>query len=513
MDNDYILETEGIIKRFGSVTALNNVNFKVKRGEIHVLCGENGAGKSTLMNVISGVYPYGSYEGRFMLNGEECKFASVADSKAKGIAIIHQHLALFPLLSVAENIFMANEFVEKGRINWNETRKRAQELIDTVGIKVNPNTLVKDIGVGKRQLVEICKAISHDVKLLILDEPTAALNETESEELLEMLLDFKKRGITSILITHKLNEIGKVCDSITVLRDGNTIETLVKGEDDISMGRIIKGMVGREMDKLYPEREHKIGDVLFEVRDWNVYHPLHIDTEIIHKVSLTVRRGEVLGIAGLMGAGRTELAMSIFGKSYGQNITGQLFKDGRELKLNSTGDAIKAGIAYVSEDRHVYGLVKGMSIKDNITLASLKRFVTKGRLDSDREVVETQGYKEKLRIKCKDIDQKVEELSGGNQQKVIFSRWVMADPDVIILDEPTRGIDVGSKYEIYQIINDLVEQGKAVIFISSDMPEIIGMSDRVNVLVEGHMVKELPREEISQVNIMSAIMEGDEMYE
>ena len=513
MDNDYILETEGIIKRFGSVTALNNVNFKVKRGEIHVLCGENGAGKSTLMNVISGVYPFGTYEGRFKFNGEECQFASVADSKAKGIAIIHQHLALFPLLTVAENIFMANEFVDKGRINWNETRKRAQELIDTIGIKVNPNTLVKDIGVGKRQLVEICKAISHDVKLLILDEPTAALNETESEELLEMLLDFKKRGITSILITHKLNEIGKVCDSITVLRDGSTIETLVKGVDDTSMGRIIKGMVGREMDNLYPEREHNVGDVMFEVKDWNVYHPLHVDMEILHKVNFNLRRGEVLGIAGLMGAGRTELAMSIFGRSYGQNITGQLVKDGKELHLKSTSDAIKAGIAYVSEDRHVYGLIKGMSIKDNITLASLNQFVEKGRLNSDREVVEAQSYKEKLRIKCKDIDQKVDELSGGNQQKVIFSRWVMANPDIIILDEPTRGIDVGSKYEIYQIINDLVAQGKAVIFISSDMPEIIGMSDRVYVLVEGHMVKELPREEISQINIMQAIMEGDEKYE
>ena len=508
MDNDYILECQGITKRFGSVTALNNVNFKVRRGEIHVLCGENGAGKSTLMNVISGVYPHGSYEGKFLYNGEECRFGSVSDSEDKGIAIIHQHLALFPLLSVAENIFINNEFANKGIINWNETRRKAQELIDSIGINVSPTTLVKDIGVGKRQLVEICKAISRDVKLLILDEPTAALNEKESEDLLNMLLDFKKRGITSILITHKLNEIGKVCDTITVLRDGATIEMLEKGKDDISIGHIVKAMVGREMTNLYPEREHNVGDVLFEVKDWTVFDPLHIDIEVLHKVSFNVRKGEVLGIAGLMGAGRTELAMSIFGKSYGQNISGGLYLNGKKLNIRNTGDAIKAGLAYVSEDRHEYGLIKGMSITDNITLASLKQFIEKGSLDADREILVAQDYKEKLRIKCKNVDQRVDELSGGNQQKVIFSRWVMAGPEVVILDEPTRGIDVGSKYEIYQIINELVAEGKAVIFISSDMPEIIGMSDRVYVLNEGSIIAELEKEEISQVNIMSAIMEG-----
>ncbi|HIU34183.1 MAG TPA: sugar ABC transporter ATP-binding protein [Candidatus Pullichristensenella excrementigallinarum] len=508
MGNDYILETQNIFKRFGSVTALNDVNFKVRRGEIHVLCGENGAGKSTLMNVISGVYPHGTYEGKFFYNGEECRFSSVSDSEEKGIAIIHQHLALFPLLSVAENIFINNEFAKKGIINWDETRQKAQELIDSIGINVNPTTLVKDIGVGKKQLVEICKAISRDVKLLILDEPTAALNEKESEDLLNMLLDFKKRGITSILITHKLNEIGKVCDTITVLRDGSTIETLEKGKDDISIGHIVKAMVGREMTNLYPEREHKVGDVLFEIKDWTVYHPLHIDIEVLHKVSLNVRKGEVLGIAGLMGAGRTELAMSVFGRSYGQNISGELYLHGKKLNIKSTGDAIKAGLAYVSEDRHEYGLIKGMSIKDNITLASLKQFIHKGSLDSDREIMVAQDYKGKLRIKCKNVDQKVDELSGGNQQKVIFSRWVMAKPEVVILDEPTRGIDVGSKYEIYQIINELVAEGKGVIFISSDMPEIIGMSDRVYVLNEGSIIAELDKEDISQVNIMSAIMEG-----
>jgi len=460
------------------------------------------------MNIISGVYPHGTYEGEFFYDGEECKFLSVGDSELKGIAIIHQHLALFPLLSVAENIFMCNEFAKRGVVNWEVTRQKAQELIDAIGINVSPNTLIKDIGVGKKQLVEICKAISRDVKLLILDEPTAALNEKESEDLLNMLLEFKKRGITSILITHKLNEIGKVCDSITVLRDGSTIETLKKGEDDISLGHIVKAMVGREITNLYPKREHRVGELLFEIRDWTVYHPLHIDIEVLHGVSMNVRRGEVLGIAGLMGAGRTELAMSVFGRSYGQNISGELYMGGKKLNIRNTGDAIRAGLAYVSEDRHEYGLVKGMSVKDNITLASLKQFIAGGKLDSDKEVVVAQDYKKKLNIKCRDVDQKVDELSGGNQQKVIFSRWVMAGADVVILDEPTRGIDVGSKYEIYQIINELAAQGKAVIFISSDMPEIIGMSDRVYVLNEGRVIAEIGQKELSQVSIMSAIMEG-----
>ncbi|OPZ70269.1 MAG: Xylose import ATP-binding protein XylG [Firmicutes bacterium ADurb.Bin467] len=465
MGSEYILETRNIVKRFGSVTALNNVNFKVKRGEIHVLCGENGAGKSTLMNIISGVYPHGTYEGEFFYDGEECKFLSVGDSELKGIAIIHQHLALFPLLSVAENIFMCNEFAKRGVVNWEVTRQKAQELIDAIGINVSPNTLIKDIGVGKKQLVEICKA-------------------------------------------NKLNEIGKVCDSITVLRDGSTIETLKKGEDDISLGHIVKAMVGREITNLYPKREHRVGELLFEIRDWTVYHPLHIDIEVLHGVSMNVRRGEVLGIAGLMGAGRTELAMSVFGRSYGQNISGELYMGGKKLNIRNTGDAIRAGLAYVSEDRHEYGLVKGMSVKDNITLASLKQFIAGGKLDSDKEVVVAQDYKKKLNIKCRDVDQKVDELSGGNQQKVIFSRWVMAGADVVILDEPTRGIDVGSKYEIYQIINELAAQGKAVIFISSDMPEIIGMSDRVYVLNEGRVIAEIGQKELSQVSIMSAIMEG-----
>ena len=507
MSSDYILETQNITKRFWNVVALKNVNFRVRRGEIHVLCGENGAGKSTLMNIISGVYHYGNYEGDFYFNGERCQFKSVNDSVEKGIAIIHQHLALVPLLTIAENIFLGNEQAKNGVIDWQSTKQRAKELMERVGLHESPDTKIKDIGVGKRQLVEICKAISKDVKLLILDEPTAALNEEESEKLLMMLKTFQKDGITSILITHKLNEVTKVCDTITILRDGETVESLDKEKDDVSQGRIIKSMVGRELTNLYPPRESKIGEISFELKDWNVYDPHFSDIEILHKVNLNARRGEVLGIAGLMGAGRTELAMSVFGKSYGQKITGEVFLKGKKVKMNNTSQAISNGLAYVSEDRHEFGLISGMSVKDNISLASLKDFVKNGALDSDKEIIVANEYKEKMRIKCRDVDQKVDALSGGNQQKVILSRWILKNADILILDEPTRGIDVGSKYEIYEIINQLAGEGKTVIFISSDMPELIGMCDRVYVLNEGRVVKELQKPEISQENIMSAIME------
>lgn len=511
MPEDYILRIDKVVKRFGNVTALKNVSLNVRRGEIHVLCGENGAGKSTLMNIISGVYPHGTYEGNFYYNDRECRFRSIGDSEKEGIVIIHQHLALIPALSIAENIYLGNEIKKGVSIDWNRTRQEAARFMHIVGLHESPDTLIQNIGVGKQQLVEICKAISKNVKLLILDEPTAALNDEESDTLLNLIQEFKEQGITSILISHKLREVTKVCDAITIIRDGETIETLYKGVDEISEARIIKGMVGRELTNRFPARDSAIGDVSLEIRNWNVYDPVIAGKQILHNINMYVRKGEVLGIAGLMGAGRTELAMSGFGRSYGTDISGELRMNGKPIQVRNVPEAIRNGIAYVSEDRHVYGMIQGQSITNNITLPSLGNFVDRGTIDSNKEVVVANEYREKLSIKCYNVEQDVSKLSGGNQQKVIFSKWVLAGSDVLILDEPTRGIDVGAKYEIYQVMNEMVGQGKSVILISSDMPEILGMCDRTYIMNEGCVVGELEGNEIAQVNIMNAIMQNSKV--
>lgn len=511
MPEDYILRIDKVVKRFGNVTALENVSLNVRRGEIHVLCGENGAGKSTLMNIISGVYPQGTYEGNFYYNDRECRFRSIGDSEKEGIVIIHQHLALIPSLSIAENIYLGNEIRKGVSIDWNRTRQEAARFMGIVGLHESPDTRIQNIGVGKQQLVEICKAISKNVKLLILDEPTAALNDEESDTLLNLIQEFKEQGITSILISHKLREVTKVCDAITIIRDGETIETLYKGVDEITEARIIKGMVGRELTNRFPARDSAIGGVSLEIRNWNVYDPVIAGKQILHHISMYVRKGEVLGIAGLMGAGRTELAMSIFGRSYGTDISGELRMNGKPIQVRNVPEAIRNGIAYVSEDRHVYGMIQGQSITNNITLPSLGNFVERGTIDSNKEVVAANEYREKLSIRCYNVEQDVSKLSGGNQQKVIFSKWVLAGSDVLILDEPTRGIDVGAKYEIYQVINEMVAQGKSVILISSDMPEILGMCDRTYIMNEGYVVGELEGNEIAQVNIMNAIMQNSKV--
>ncbi|MEH7414305.1 multiple monosaccharide ABC transporter ATP-binding protein [Neobacillus drentensis] len=497
-----ILEMKGITKEFPGVKALDNVNLKIKKGEIHALCGENGAGKSTLMKVLSGVYPYGSYSGDIFYNGKECQFKNIKQSEDLGIVIIHQELALIPYLSIAENIFLGNEQEKNGVINWNSTIMRTRELLQTVGLSESPNTLITNIGVGKQQLVEIAKALSKKVELLILDEPTASLNEDDSENLLNLLLEFKKQGMTAIIISHKLNEISKVADSITILRDGKTIETLDMKKDEITEDRIIKGMVGRDLTHRYPERKPKIGDTILEVRDWNVYHPQHQDRKIIDNANLHIRKGEIVGIAGLMGAGRTELAMSIFGKSYGKKISGQLQMKGKEVTLNDVSQAINQGLAYVSEDRKGNGLILMEDIKKNITLASLDKLVNKFVIDENKEIMTAENYRKKLRIKTPSIFQKAGNLSGGNQQKIVLSKWIMSEPDVLILDEPTRGIDVGAKYEIYSIIDELAREGKGILMISSELPEILGMCDRVYVMCEGRITGELSRKDANQESLM-----------
>ena len=504
-----LLEMQNITKIFPGVKALDNVNLQVEEGEIHALVGENGAGKSTLMNVLSGIYPYGTYEGKIIYDGQECKFTNIKDSEALGIVIIHQELALIPYMTIGENMFLGNEQGKSWKIDWAETYGKSDEYLRTVGLKESSRTLIKDIGVGKQQLVEIAKALAKNAKLLILDEPTSSLNENESKDLLDLLLKFKAEGLTSIIISHKLNEISYVADKITVIRDGSTIETLDKQTDDISEARIIKGMVGREISDRFPKREKNIGEINFEVKDWNAYHPIYSEKKIIDHVSIYARKGEILGICGLQGAGRTEFAMSVFGKSYGEKIKGTIIKDGQEIHLNNANEAIKNKLAYVTEDRKGNGLILSNSIKFNTTLANLDGVSKNSVINKDKEYAVAVEYKEKLKTKCPTVEQNVGNLSGGNQQKVLLAKWMFADPDILILDEPTRGIDVGAKYEIYCIMNQLATEGKTVIMISSEMPELLGMCDRLYIMNEGRIVGEMQAEEATQESIMARIIQSE----
>lgn len=504
-----LLEMKNITKTFPGVKALDNVNLKVEEGEIHALVGENGAGKSTLMNVLSGIYPYGTYEGDIIYNGEVCKFNKIKDSEEKGIVIIHQELALVPYMSIGENMFLGNEQGKKNAIDWDKTYAEADKYLKMVGLSESSRTLVKEIGTGKQQLVEIAKALAKNAKLLILDEPTSSLNETDSKALLDLMLQFKKQGMTMIIITHKLNEVAYVADKITVVRDGSTIETMDKKTTEISEDRIIQGMVGRELTDRFPKRQGvKIGEINMEVDNWTVYHPLYPERKVVDNVSINVRKGEVVGIYGLMGAGRTELAMSIFGRSYGTGITGTLKLNGKEITLKNPKEAIRNKIAYVTEDRKGNGLVLTNPIKINTTLANLDSISKHKIIDKDKEYQVAEEYRNKLRTKCPSVEQNVGNLSGGNQQKVLLAKWMFTEPDVLILDEPTRGIDVGAKYEIYCIINDLVAAGKSVIMISSELPEVLGMSDRIYIMNAAKIVGELKAEDASQEIIMASILKS-----
>ncbi|RDW20699.1 multiple monosaccharide ABC transporter ATP-binding protein [Oceanobacillus chungangensis] len=504
-----ILEMKQITKEFPGVKALDNVNLKVQEGEIHALIGENGAGKSTLMKVLSGVYPHGTYSGNVIFKDDTCEFKNTNDSENLGIVIVHQELALIPHLSIAENIFLGNEQTNRGIIDWKKTIIETRQLLKKVRLNIDPEEQIKNIGIGKQQLVEIAKALSKKVKLLILDEPTAALNEEDSENLLQLLLEFKKQGMTSILISHKLKELFKVADSITVLRDGQTIKSYSISE--ITENKIIKDMVGRDLSNLYPEREHNITDeVVFEIKNWSVYDPRDSEKKILHDVNVNVKRGEIVGLAGLMGAGRTELAMSVFGKSYGKRITGQLIKEGQEVSFKSVDQAIKNGVAYVSEDRKEYGLILNDSIKNNLSLANLKKVANKNVIDKNREAAESELLKSRIKIKSPTIQQKVGKLSGGNQQKVVLGKWIFTDPDVLILDEPTRGIDVGAKFELYKVINELVEKGKSVILISSELPELIGMCDRIYTISEGKVTGNIDKIDANQETLMTYMTQGRE---
>ena len=508
---DDILVMRGITKTFPGVVALEDVNLAVRDGEIHAICGENGAGKSTLMKVLSGVHPTGDYQGEIEFAGQPVRFSGIRDSEHVGIVIIHQELALVRYLSIAENIFLGNERRGRGGlIDWNRTNADAARLLGDVGLDENPVTPVGQLGVGKQQLVEIAKALAKDVKLLILDEPTAALNDTDSAHLLDLLRLLRDRGITCIMISHKLNEIVSIADRTTVIRDGRTVETMDMRDDDAGQDRIIRGMVGRDLDSFYPDRTSDPGDEVLRIEDWTVWHPTQ-DRKVVDGASLTVRAGEVVGIAGLMGAGRTELAMSVFGRSYGRNITGRLFVHGTEIRARTVAEAIDGGIAYATEDRKRYGLNLIEDIRRNVSAAGLGKLSRRGWVNGNEEIKVAEDSRRDLNIKAPSVMSVVGKLSGGNQQKVVLSKWLFTDPDVLILDEPTRGIDVGAKYEIYTIINRLVAEGKAVLVISSELPELLGICDRIYTLSAGRITGEVPAADATQEGLMALMTDDREL--
>lgn len=503
-----------ITKTFGPVKALTDVNLSVQRGEIHAICGENGAGKSTLMNVLSGVYPYGSYQGDIRFDGKECRYRTINDSEADGIVIIHQELALSPFLSIAENIFIGNERAKGGVVDWDRTRSEANALLERVGLHEDSSTAIMDIGVGKQQLVEIAKALSKNVRLLILDEPTAALNDEDSAHLLNLVRQLRdEQGVTSILITHKLNEVAAVADNVTIIRDGSTVgEMFVTPETPMDQNELIRKMVGRPLTNLYPTHRTNTGGAEFlRIKDWTVHHPLDNERIVVDHANITVHAGEIVGLAGLMGAGRTELAMSVFGHSYGSNISGEVFVKGKAMDLHDVRSAINAGLSYATEDRKIYGLNLLQNIRENASMASLGHLSRHGVMDDNLERKQVEEYRRNFNIKAPDIDVNVGKLSGGNQQKVVLAKWVISDPDILILDEPTRGIDVGAKYEIYEIIDRLADQGKAILVISSELPELIGICDRIYTVSQGVVTDNVEQQGFTQEYLMKGMTKEKEV--
>ncbi len=507
INSKVILQMQNITKTFGPVKALTDVNLEIKSGEIHGICGENGAGKSTLMNILSGVYPYGSYSGKIFYDGQECKFKNISDSEDLGIVVIQQELALSPFLSIAENIFLGNEKQQNGVIDWARTRSDAIKVMGRVGLMDSPETKIIDIGVGKQQLVEIAKALSKDVKLLILDEPTAALNDEDSAHLLNILRDLKENhGVTSVIISHKLNEIQEITDNVTIIRDGSTVGSMPNTEDEpLNQDKLIAAMVGRKLTNLYPEHHSSIGKEIFRIENWSLNHPIDQQRIIVDQANISVNAGEIVGIAGLMGAGRTELAMSVFGRSYGSEASGKVYINEEEADTTTVQKAIDSGLAYATEDRKVYGLNLLQNIRENTSLASLNKHSKYRIMDDNLERVAAEKYRKDFHIKTPSIEEKVSNLSGGNQQKVVLAKWVISDPDVLILDEPTRGIDVGAKYEIYEIIDNLVDSGKGVIVISSELPELIGICDRIYTVSQGVVTNEVQKENFNQEYLMKSM--------
>ncbi|MBL8063636.1 MAG: ATP-binding cassette domain-containing protein [Anaerolineales bacterium] len=502
VDSNFILEFKDVTKQFPGVLALKDVSFEVRRGEIHGICGENGAGKSTLMKILSGVYPHGTYEGKIIFDGEELKLgeSSIREASEKGIAIVYQELTLVPTMSVGENVFLGREPVEGQTINWNKLYADTKQILSNYGLNVSPQEIIKNLGVGKMQMVEIAKALSEDAKVLILDEPTSALSEAEVEKLMDILKTLKAHGITCLYITHKLEEFFRITDRITVMRDGKVVVT--EPTENLSVEKLVRHMVGREMKERFPKGKRKPGEVVFEVNDLLALDPNDASHKVLNGVNFNVRRGEILGIAGLMGSGRTELVMTLFGE-YGKIVNGKIMLEGKEIKPQSAREAIDAGLSLVPEDRKGFGLVLIQSILKNISLAHLNQFSGFLRIDADAELKASLKQAKSLTIKTSSFEALVETLSGGNQQKVVISKWLLSNPVVLIMDDPTRGIDVGAKYEIYKLMNDLAEKGVAIIMISSELQEVLGMSDRIMVMCRGRSAGVLPVQEASEERIMS----------
>lgn len=485
--SDYILEMNNIVKEFPGVRALDGVSLQIKKGEIHALCGENGAGKSTLMKVLSGVYSHKTYDGEIRINGESKKFENTKQSEAAGVGIIYQELTLVQEMNVAENIFMGKLLNNKGLVKWDEIYSEAAKLVAEVGFEVDLSKNISEIGIGHQQLIEIAKALSTNADILILDEPTSALTESEVDILLEKMRHLKSKGITCIIITHKLNEVFAIADRVTVIRDGSTVGT--ENIEDISEEKIISMMVGRELTERYPTIDKKITEVALEVRNIHKYDKFDDTKKILDDCSFKAHRGEILGIAGLMGAGRTELITSIFGFLRGKQ-TGEVFVEGQLVSIKSPKDAINHELALLSEDRKRYGLIIDQTIAENMTIASLERLSTYGIVNQDKVIHTSNEYARDLRVKAPNVETVVGTLSGGNQQKVLLARCLMIKPKVLFLDEPTRGIDVGAKYEIYSLMNELAAEGTCIIMVSSELPEVIGMSDRILVMCEGEITGE-----------------------
>ncbi len=501
MDNEIILDFQHVTKSFPGIVALDDVSFQVKRGEIHGICGENGAGKSTLMKILSGVYPYGDYEGKVIYDGNELKLEGSAIHQAaeKGIAIVYQELTLVPGMTVGENIFLGKEPTERGSITWDQVYSETKKILQKYRMDVHPQEMVKDLGVGKMQMTEIAKALSENARVLILDEPTSALSEAEVSQLMEILQTLKKHGVTCIYITHKLEEFFGITDRVTVLRDGKVVTT--QATNDLTSEKLVKFMVGREMKERFPKRESHPGEVIFEVEDLHAVDP-DKGREIIKGVSFNLRQGEILGIAGLMGSGRTELVMTIFGE-YGKVTSGKMKLFGEPITNNNGHEAMQHGISLVPEDRKRHGLVLMQTILKNISLPNLDRYASFLRIDQDYELVDCLKYAKELAIKAPNLHVPAESLSGGNQQKVVIAKWLMSGPKVLIMDDPTRGIDVGAKYEIYKLMNELAEKGISIIMISSDLQEVLGMSDRIMVMCKGASNGTLEIDDATQERIMT----------
>lgn len=501
MSEDIILDFQNVTKQFPGVTALKDVSLQIRRGEIHGLCGENGAGKSTLVKILSGVYPNGTYDGTVLYEGQELKLGEGAIQQAMkdGIAIVYQELTLVPEMTVGENVYLGKEPTERGRINWDKLYADTREILNKYQLDVHPQSVVKDLGMGKMQMVEIAKALSENARILILDEPTSALTDAEIDKLMEILQTLKEHGVTCIYITHKLNEFFRITDSVTVLRDGRAIIT--RPTSELNQEELIKYMVGREMKERFPQGNRKPGEVIFEVDSLQADDPSDSTRKVLNQVSLNARKGEILGIAGLMGSGRTELVTTIFGE-YGKVTGGKIKMEGRELNIHSAHEAMQYGISLVPEDRKRQGLILIQSILKNISLPNLDKFASFMRINGDAELAAADKQAKNLSIKAPNMQVECDTLSGGNQQKVVIGKWLLSNPKLLILDDPTRGVDVGAKYEIYKLMNDLAETGVAIIMISSDLEEVLGMSDRVMVMCEGRSSPILELEEATQEQIM-----------